>query len=115
MYKQNETSIININKGTESRPMEELENYVDRCLIDEYAIKSFEDGYYLDVETIPENERLTLVEKMIKEDTGLRDQVLHYMQELINKRLQVVELEDRSDMGFSVRQDDGDVYLMRYI
>jgi hypothetical protein len=115
MYKQNKMSIIDSSKDVEFKPMIELEKFIDRCIIDEYATKNLEEGYYLDVDQIPAHDQNILLAKMLEADTALRDHALSCMQKMIDERITEVELEERDYLGFASRQDDsGDIYLMRY-
>ena len=76
--------------------MEKLTQYFD-MIIDEYAHKPVDEGYCLDVEEIPHSELLHLIDKMMKEDTNLRDVVMHTIQKSIDKRLPVFESNHRFD------------------
>jgi hypothetical protein len=75
--------------------MKEINSYIDRCLIDEYATKNFDDGYYLDVDDLSEHERSNFLDVLMKHDTNVRDYVLFQMQKLIDQRLPEVEAEKR--------------------
>jgi hypothetical protein len=75
--------------------MKEINSYIDRCLIDEYATKSFDEGYSLDVDDLSEHERSNFLDVLMKHDTNVRDYVLFQMQKLIDQRLPQVEVEDR--------------------
>jgi hypothetical protein len=100
--------ITNIKKGRQ-KVMDDLNKYVDRCLIDEYADKNLEEGHILDIDSVPENEQTNFLIKLFETDTGLRDFALHYMQKMIDERLPEVTKNDRFE------QDFGDIYQMRYV
>ncbi len=70
----------------------ELNKYIDRCVIDEYAVRT-EDGFMLDVDDIPDHEKLTFLMKLLEEDTPLRDIALTLMQKLIDDRIPHCEQE----------------------
>lgn len=74
--------------------MKELYNYVDICLIDEYADKDFENGYSLDIYDLSENERENFLRQLMLHDTTVRDLVAFEMQKLINKRLSLCKEND---------------------
>jgi hypothetical protein len=94
--------------------MKELTSYIDICLIDEYADKDFENGYSLDVDSLSEHERSNFLDLLMKNDTAVRDFVLHNMQKLIDERLPECEANDRSHAGLRLSQrSNGDSYLER--
>ncbi len=74
--------------------MNELYNYVDICLIDEYANKDFDKGYSLDIDDLSEDERENFLNQLMKYDTAARDLMRYHMQQLINKRLPIREEDD---------------------
>lgn len=74
--------------------MKKINQYIDRCLVDEYATKSFKDGYSLDLDEIPESDLENFLRLLMTNDTTVRDLVRCHMQQLINNRLQDVESED---------------------
>lgn len=87
----------------------ELNNYIDRCIVDEYAVRT-EDGFMLDVDDLPDHEKLTFLTKLLEEDTSLRDTALSLMQKLIDDRIPYCEAEDLSDRGMKkVYLSNGDV------
>lgn len=93
--------------------MKELYKYVDICLIDEYADKSFTEGYSLDVDDLSEHERSNFLDELMKNDTTVRDLVLFHMQKLIDERLPECEAKDRYDAGLTLRQlSNGDRILV---
>lgn len=67
--------------------MNELNRFVDLCIIDEYATQDFREGWSLDVQDIPDDALVDFLKLMLTSDTRLRDIVLHDMQALINKRI----------------------------
>lgn len=70
----------------------ELDTYIDRCLLDDYAVFD-EDGFHLDVDNLPSNEKLNFLLRLLEEDTSLRDRALSLMQKLIDERLPTYEAE----------------------
>jgi hypothetical protein len=92
--------------------MDDLNKYIDICLIDEYANKSFEDGYTLDLDDLPDHEISNFLDRLMQEDTTVRDLVRYHMQQMIDARLPECEVEDRSRAGISLVQlSNGDSYL----
>jgi hypothetical protein len=79
--------------------MKELNRYIDTCIIAEYAEKDFHNGYTLDVDSLPDNERANFLDELMKHDTAVRDLVLCHMQQLIDDRLMKCEVTDRNDAG----------------
>ncbi len=93
--------------------MKELNHYIDICLIDEYADKDFNNGYTLDVDSLPEHERANFLDELMKHDTAVRDLVLYHMQKLLNKRLPECEAKDRDAAGLKViRLSNGDTRIV---
>lgn len=93
--------------------MDDLNKYVDRCLIDEFAYKNLEEGHYLDIENVPPSEQINFLNKLFETDTGLREFALLYMQKMIDERLPEVTALDRFDNDH-FEQDSCDIYQMRY-
>jgi hypothetical protein len=94
--------------------MDAVEKYIDLCLIDEYADKDFKNGYTLDIDSLPDSERANFLDKLMKEDTNIRDFVLYHMQKIINDRLKEKEAMDRFDAGITLtRTFNGDYYLSK--
>jgi hypothetical protein len=60
----------------------QINRYIDSCLIDEYA-----NNYTLDVEHLPAHERTDFLDYLMEHDNVIRDIVHFHMQGLINKRL----------------------------
>lgn len=71
--------------------MNNIYTYVDKCLIQEYAIHT-SSGYELDVDDLPESEVHNFLDHLMSDDTSIRDLVKFHMQELINKRLSKTEV-----------------------
>ena len=89
-----------------------LEQYIDLCLIDEYADKSFAHGYSLDLDNLPDHEVENFLDHLMKNDTAVREYVRIKMQEYIDARLPECEAEDRRHAGISLRyRSNGDTYL----
>ena len=94
--------------------MDSLNQYVDLCIIDEYADKSFSEGYSLDLETLPENEISNFLDELMRQDTNVRDYVRHCMQQLIDSRLPECEVRDRDNAGLTlVHLSNGDTRIER--
>jgi hypothetical protein len=94
--------------------MKELNRYVDLCLIDEYADKDFENGYSLDVDSLPEHERDNFLNELMKHDTTVRDLVLFHMQKFIDERLPECESNDRYHAGLKIiTLSNGDTRLVK--
>ena len=92
--------------------IKDLNQYIDVCIIDEYADKSFSDGYTLDVDDLKDHDRDNFLAELMRHDTTVRDLVLYHMQELINKRLIECEANDKYDSGLRlVRMSNGDSRL----
>ncbi len=89
-----------------------LDQYIDLCLVDEYADKDIENGYSLDVDSLPEHERANFLDKLMQEDTSVRDFVLFQMQKLIDERLPECQADDMLHAGIRrVQLSNGDSYL----
>ena len=80
--------------------MNNLSHYIDRCLIDEHAVKDFRYGYSLEVGDIPHYELQSFLDKLIENDEQTRELIRDRMQELINSRLQIVESKQKYNAGF---------------
>ena len=72
-----------------------IERYIDRCLLDEYATKDYQDGYTLYVDDLPAQEIDNFLDKLMQDDTAIRDFVRHQMQQLIDERLPQYEANHR--------------------
>lgn len=75
--------------------MKELNVYIDRCLIDEYAKKDCEGYLALDVCDIPQQDITNFLRRAMEEDTTIRDLVYYHMQKMIDKRLPEVEWQNQ--------------------
>lgn len=82
-----------------------IKKYIERCLIDEYAYKSFKNGYSLDVSDLPENELSNFLDMLFKHDYHTRDLILDRMQDMINERIPFVECQNKYDSGLIPVQD----------
>ena len=76
-------------------------NYIDRCLIEEYGSKDLRNGYTLYVEDIPQHEIMNFLEVAMEEDTSIRDFVLYEMQKMINSRIGQAEANDRTERKYT--------------
>lgn len=93
--------------------MNQLNQFIDKCIIDEYATKD-QEGYTLDVDSIPEHDKALFLEKIMENDTTLRDIVLFHMQRMINDRIPECEVNDRFENGYQLNhRSNGDTYLTR--
>lgn len=73
--------------------MDDIYNYVDRCLIEEYGTPNRHlNAYELDVDDLPEREIDNLLHRLLKEDSNIRDLVHNQIQQLIDRRLREVTL-----------------------
>lgn len=75
--------------------MRELNKYIDRCIIDEYAHKDREGSLELDISDIPPNELSNFLSRLMDEDTTVRDFVRDQMQKLIDERIPEVEWQHK--------------------
>lgn len=92
--------------------MDEIESYIDHCLIDEYADKDFYHGYTLDVDSLSEHEKANFLDLLMRNDTSVRDLIHHHMQKLIDDRLPECEAKDRQNAGFTlIHLSNGDVQI----
>lgn len=91
--------------------MNKINQYIDICLIDEYATKNAE-GLSLDINDLPSNEISNFLDILMSDDSAVHDLVLDHMQKLINERLPDCEIKNRENNGLSlVRLSNGDSYL----
>ncbi len=73
--------------------MEETYTYIDRCLIEQYGIPNRElNSYELDLDDLPDNEISNLLDRLMHDDSNVRDLVRSHMQILIDQRLREVTL-----------------------
>lgn len=102
----NETSRKDYDKKIKGNLIvQELNRYIDNCLIDEYATPTHDGGYYLDLDDLPEYEKNNFLEIAMKHDTSLRDEILFQMQKLINQRLNIYEEDLSTIQRFSYDQN----------
>lgn len=84
--------------------MNTIYNYIDRCLLDEYAV--CEDfNYSLDVDSLSEHEISNFLDLLMREDTSVRDFVLCQMQKMINERIPSFGGKKLRDKGYRSRID----------
>lgn len=70
-----------------------IDHYIDVCLIHEYGKKNYRDNCFeLHTDDLPKHELDEFLNKLMREDSGVRDYVLAEMERLINKRLREVTL-----------------------
>lgn len=94
--------------------IQDLDQYIDVCIIQEHAYKNFSDGYSLDIDDLSDHDRDNFLAELMKYDTTVRDLVHFHMQQLIDKRLKECESNDRYDSGLRlVRMSNGDTRLER--
>lgn len=92
--------------------MDQINKFVDLCIIDEYAEKDVFNGYHLDLDDLPETEISNLADLLLEHDTHIRDYVRAYMQELLNDRLRECTLEGRCNQGITLNyRPNGDYYF----
>lgn len=73
--------------------MEQVYSYIDRCLIEEYGRPNYElNAFDLDIDDVPEREINNVLDRLMKEDSSLREIVHIHIQGLIEKRLREVTL-----------------------
>jgi hypothetical protein len=73
--------------------MEQVYSYIDRCLIEEYGVPNYElNSFDLDIDDVPEREINNVLDRLMKEDSSLRETVRMHIQKLIDKRLCEVTL-----------------------
>lgn len=77
-----------------------LNSYIDHCIIDEYAFKSFRFGFSLDASEIPQHDFDNFLDYLVKHDPATREIIEERMQVLINGRLSIMECESRYDKGY---------------
>ena len=82
-----------------------IRKYIERNLIDEYAYKSFKNGFSLDVCDLPEHDINNFLDLLFKHDYHTRDLILNRMQELIDERLPLAECQAKYDAGLVPVQD----------
>lgn len=113
LYNRESTKIVPLSvKRNLAMSKLNLNKYIDVCLIDEYATKSFEDGYTLDIDDLPDHEIENFLDRLMQDDTTVRDLVRYHMQQMIDARLPECEVEDRSNAGISLVQlSNGDTRL----
>lgn len=75
-----------------------LTSYIDKNIISQHAYKS-RDGYSLQVCDLEENEKLHLLERMLKHDSLTSELLLDRMQDLINERIPFVEARENISRG----------------
>lgn len=94
--------------------MDEIDRYIDMCLIDEYADKDFNAGYSLDVDSLSNHTISNFLDLLMQHDTTVRDLVRYNMQKLIDARLPEREVHDRENVGLTlVHSSNGDTSLHR--
>ncbi len=73
--------------------MDEVYSYIDHCLIEEYGTPNRHlNAYELDIDDLPDNEISNLLDRLMHDDTNVRDLVRCHMQKLIDQRLREVTL-----------------------
>lgn len=73
--------------------MEEINTYIDHCLIQEYGVPNREiNAYELDLDDLPEIEKDNFLHRLMQQDTHVRDAVHFAMQSMIESRLREVTL-----------------------
>lgn len=73
--------------------MEQVYSYIDKCLIEEYGIPNYElNTFDLDIDDVPETEINNVLDRLMKEDSSLREMIHLHIQGLIEKRLREATL-----------------------
>jgi len=73
--------------------MENINTYIDHCLIQEYGVKNYElNSFELDLDDLPKNEIDNFLHRLMEQDTHVRDAVHFAMQSMIESRLREVTL-----------------------
>ena len=73
--------------------MDEVYSYIDHCLIEEYGTPNRAlNSYELDIDDLPDNEISNLLDRLMHDDSNVRDLVRSHMQILIDRRLREVTL-----------------------
>lgn len=93
--------------------MNKINQFIDLCLIDEYATKNHKRGFELDIDSIPKNEIISLLELLMNDDNDIRDYVLNSLQNKIDERLVEREQITRWNDGFqsSIDNQTGEVFI----
>ena len=84
-----------------------LNKYIEVNIIDEYATKNILNGYELNVSDLPANELSNLIDKLVTDDEVTKDFILDRIQDLIDERLPLIEMQDRYEAGYRPTQDQG--------
>ena len=84
--------------------MNDINNYIDRCLLDEYASKHSLDGISLDIDSVPKHEIKNLLDLLMENDTYIKEMVLSEIQYLINKRIPDYEADNMYDFRQSLKE-----------
>lgn len=82
-----------------------VNQYIDLCLIDEYADKDHVNGFALDLDDLPKHEIDNFLDVLMEDDTAVRDLILSHMQKLIDERLPERERDTRWIDGFTTYTD----------
>lgn len=73
--------------------MDEVYSYIDHCLIEEYGTPNRQlNCFELDIDDLPDNEISNLLDRLMHDDSNVRDLVRSHMQILIDRRLREVTL-----------------------
>ncbi len=91
-----------------------LTKYIDLILIDDHADKDLKHGVSLDVNTLPIYEFNNFLEKLIQHDPIMDEIIRNRMQELIDRRISIVESKYRYDSGVKAIHDhvNGEIKLI---
>jgi hypothetical protein len=92
--------------------MNNFESYIKNCLISEHADKNFEDGWSLDINSIPKQEIHNFLDMLMENDPMFRRDTLDYMQSIIDDRMRDIEVDCRYESGIRMTYtNDGDSQL----
>lgn len=72
-----------------------IDQYIDHCVIDDYADKDLNCGYNLQACDLPSHEQQNIVSILLEKDEVLKEKVQDYIQLLIDARLNEMESRDR--------------------
>ena len=97
--------------NAQGRANMDIKSYINICVLDEHAYKSFSNGYSLDVADIPKHDLQSFLDFLFDNDPATRELVLDRMQSLIDQQLPVYECKDRYGKGYvpHVDQINGEV------
>lgn len=103
--------VISANPGRDFYRMDAyLRKYIDSNIVREHLTKSV-DGYSLDIQDIPEHDKQSLAELLIKKDPIAQEWIENRMADLIEERLYWAEVDDKSDLPLFMSYSNEPNYL----